>query len=104
MLPKPKHSVTVGANKNRVFTKENNRTLVPHTLSRKTEKKNPIKENKIKDQDTGVGDDEDDDDDNDFSTGSFFSLGGTKKTTEVKEEISPIKTTESNKNLLFLRC
>ena len=100
MLPKPKHSVTVGNNKNKVFTKETNRVLVPHTLTKKKDVKKseslpkPTPVNKKVSLVNEESDDEDDADDGDLSGTNFFSFSDTssKDTITNKEEAPAIKT------------
>jgi len=43
MLPKPKNSVTVGSNKNKMFTPQTNRPLIPHTLTKSKETTSKVK-------------------------------------------------------------
>lgn len=92
MLPKPKNSVTVGANKNRVFQRESNRSLVPHTLSKKpveneTTKRVVNPSNSIKTEKSEI--ESEDEDDEDISGSSFFSLE-TKPITERLPQASKI--------------
>ncbi|XP_057302993.1 uncharacterized protein LOC130638537 isoform X1 [Hydractinia symbiolongicarpus] len=71
MLPKPRHSVTVGQNKNRVFQKETNRMLMPHSLTKKKE----VNTDKVVDSLNPVkSDEQSDDDEDDVSSDNFFSL------------------------------
>lgn len=76
MLPKPKNSITVGNNRNRVFVKETNRTLIPHTLTKKKEEpaktKNELNVKKNTSLVADVGD-SDDEEDEDISS-NFFSF------------------------------
>ncbi|XP_066920313.1 proline-rich protein PRCC-like isoform X2 [Clytia hemisphaerica] len=94
MLPKPKNSVTVGANKNRVFNREVNRPLVPHTVTKHkpqakdtSSKSTSINVNPERSVATGNSkvkndvDSEESEDDDDVSATSFFSFGE-KNTTE----------------------
>ena len=102
MLPKPKNSVTVGANKNRVFEREANRSLVPHTLTKKPTAKptaNATKSTNVKtkqnDEITAKlkksADDSDEEDEDEVSCNSFFSLGE-EKPVPIKSDSS--QTTE----------
>ena len=100
MLPKPKNSVTVGANKNRVFQRETNRSLVPHTLTKKPTTTTTIKSatnlktkeeintvNKIKDES-----DEDEEEEDEVSGNSFFSFGDDKPTSQSLPPTVPEKS------------
>jgi len=75
MLPKPKNSVTVGANKNKVFSREVNRPLVPHTLTKQkpVDKHKPPDKTNVKVVVSGE-ESENDSEDEEVST-NFFSFG-----------------------------
>lgn len=95
MLPKPKNSVTVGANKNRVFQRETNRSLVPHTLTKKpatatttTTPKTLSINPKTKEEISTTANnsknesDEEEEEEEVVSGNSFFSLGDNKQVSQ----------------------
>ena len=95
MLPKPKNSVTVGTNKNKMFTPQTNRPLVPHTLTKKKEppsEKTSKKKTTTKTTGSSIAGDISDSDgeDDGISTSNFFSLGKqVDEKTSDGMEISP---------------
>lgn len=92
MLPKPRHSVTVGQNKNRVFQKETNRMLMPHSLAKKKE----VNTDKVVDSLNPIKPDEQsDDDEDDVSSDNFFSLDVLSETIDNKNTSKEVSAASS---------
>ena len=98
LLPKPRNSVIVGQNKNKVFEKQTNRVLVPHTL---TKKKDVVKTDIVCKQIVNkplVSEEKSDDDDDEGyldvgMSANFFSLGEAAASSNTSEA-SEYKQTE----------
>uniref|UniRef100_T2M888 Proline-rich protein PRCC n=1 Tax=Hydra vulgaris TaxID=6087 RepID=T2M888_HYDVU len=85
ILPKPKNSVCVGENKNKVFQKQVNRQLVPHTL-KKTLVSNKGQLQQLNNEKINKSQDELSEDEDVINGCNFFSLGDNTSSIEDKDQ------------------